>query len=300
MIAFREATHADRDGILGLRQRCFPDEDVEKQDPRFWEWEFGRGRMFVAEADGRPVAHLGFVPQTLIAGDARLRSMLAVDAMTDPAFRRQQLFTRVAAFARDALRGSLDCSTAFQIRGHVLQPMTANGWNPALATWLLVRPLSLRTPRELANVTAPIDPTIAKPMLAPFVHVAREPTWRFGENPLWQYSTDADDDAYVVTRRASLRGHDTLAVVDIAWRRGRRSAARALLRRALARGRAAGIRLAAVLVSGAHPATPFFLQSGFLPSPYRFRLLVNVFEDRAAAALARARWAVTWSDTDHL
>ncbi|MBV8518615.1 MAG: GNAT family N-acetyltransferase [Acidobacteria bacterium] len=300
MIDFREATAEDRDAILALRRRCFPHEDIEKQDPRFWDWEFGRGRMFVAEAEGRPVAHLGFVPQTLVVGDARLRSMLAVDAMTDPAFRRQQLFTRVAAFAREALRTSLDCSTAFQIRGHVLQPMTANGWTPALATWLLVRPLSPRTPRAFEEVSAPVDATIAESLLAPYVHVEREPAWRFAASPRWKYAIDADGDAYVVTRRASLRGHDTLAVVDVAWRRGRVSAARALLRRALARGRAAGIRLAATLVSGAHPALPFFVKSGFMPSPYRFRLLVNVFDARAAAALQDARWALTWADTDHL
>jgi hypothetical protein len=40
------------------------------------------------------------------------------------------------------------------------------------------------------------------------------------------------------------------------------------------------------------------VRSGFLPSPHRFRFLVNVFDDRIR--LGRAKWALTWADTDHL
>lgn len=76
----REGTARDRDAILALRRAVFPRDDVEKQRPEFWEWQFGRGRTFVAEEGGRVVGHLGFVP----CRAAGVAAMLACDAMVEP------------------------------------------------------------------------------------------------------------------------------------------------------------------------------------------------------------------------
>jgi GNAT superfamily N-acetyltransferase len=302
MIAIREADARDREAILELRKRCFPDDDVEKQDARFWDWEFGRGRMFVAEAEGHAVAHLGFVPQTWRIDGQSYQGMLAVDAMTDPEFRRQGIFQRVAAHARDALRSSVALSTAFQIRDAVLPPMTENGWRPLLRAPVLVKMLNIRS-AGLRPAGPPASSRLvselAEELLRNTAHTDRtDLTWRFTENPRWTYTIDANDHAYIVTRRTTLRGYDTLAIADIAWRPGETREAKLLLREVVARGRAAGIQLAATLMTLSHPALPVLVRAGFLPSPHRFRFLVNVFDERIRAS--RARWALTWADTDHL
>jgi len=299
MISIREADARDREAILELRKRCFPEDDVEKQDWRFWDWEFGRGRMFLAEADGRPVAHLGFVPQTWMIGEEAFAGMLAVDAMTDPEFRRQGLFARVATHAREALRTSVALSTAFQIREAVLPPMREAGWVPIVRAPILVKVLV--GPIRPIGPIGPIGPMgpIGEEFLQSTAHVNREQLpWRFCENPLWHYTIDSNDHAYIVSRRTTLRGHDTLAIADIAWRPGETRAAKVLLREVLLRARAAGIPLAAVLITLSHPALSMLVRAGFLPSPHRFRFLVNLFDDRIR--VSRARWALTWADTDHL
>jgi Acetyltransferase (GNAT) domain len=296
VIELREGSAADRDGILALRRRCFPDDDLEKQDPRFWEWEFGRGRTFLAVDGPRVAAHLGFVPQTYLIDGEHVPAMLAVDAMTDPDYRRQHLFTRVAGFARDALRETVQLSTAWQIRDAVLPAMSANGWNPLLRASVLVKPLALRSTE--GSFTA-VSGTF--PELAPLRGVNQglhDLDWRFAQNPLWQYAIDTNENAYVVSRRTTLRGYDTLAIAALGHRPGQLRDMRVLLRDATARGRAAGAQLAAVLMTLGHPALPAFVRAGFLPSPHRFRFLVNVLDGKVK--VNRAKWALTWADTDHL
>jgi len=276
VIEIREGTRGDRDAILALRARCFPDDDREKQDPRFWEWEFGSGgRFFVAVDDTRVVAHLGFVPQ--------LR-MLAVDAMTDPDYRRQHLFSRVVALARDTLRQSVESSCAFQIREAVLPAMVRGGWRAVARAYVMVRPLF----RSAAAPAAALE--------SGGYAAALLDRWRFFENPLWKYDVHANDDAYVVTRRTVLRGLDSVAIVDLGCQHKKERALRALLREVFARGGAEGAAVAAVLITLGHPALPTIVRSGFLPSPHRFRYLVNDFGRPAR----RGRVALTWADTDHL
>ena len=120
--------------------------------------------------------------------------------------------------------------------------------------------------------------------------------WRFFENPLWKYDVHAKDDAYVITRRTKLRGHDCVAIADLGWPKGKERAGRALLREVFAKGRVEGAELAAVLITLGHPALPVLVRSGFLPSPHRFRFLLNDF----GKPVARKRLALTWADTDHL
>jgi GNAT superfamily N-acetyltransferase len=298
MIEIAEVGEESRDAILALRVRCFPDEDREKQDPSFWQWEFGRGRMFVARDRSRVVAHLGFVPQTWRIDGASHAGMLAVDAMTDPDYRRQGLFHRVAAFARESLKNSIALSTAFQIRDAVLPPMEANGWRTILRAPVLVKVnvgRAFAKPVELPELKG----AIAEEFLTRVAHVERTDAhlqWRFAANSL--YRIDASDNAYVVSRRTTLRGYDTLAIADIGWRPGSSREGRVLLAEVLARGRSEGVRLAATLLSLSHPAMSAMVRSGFLPSPHRFRFLVNAFDERIR--VSRARWALTWADTDHL
>lgn len=296
MIEVREATADDRDAILRLRARCFPGEDPEKLEPRFWDWEFRGGRMFLAEEEGRAVAHLGFVAQPHRIDGARVTAFLAVDAMTDPDYRGRRLFAQVATYARDALSNIAAFSGAWQIRGAVLGGMTAGGWTPADRARVLIRPilpLRLRSGRAEPMRDVQAMSSIAREFFGNTAHVDRTPEWlqwRYFDNPSWRYDVTGTNDAYLVTRRAKLKGIETLAIVDIAWRRERD--ARALLANALG---GAHTPIAATLVTRAHPAYGWFLRRGFLPGPHRFNYLVNAF-----ALDGKRRWALAWGDTDHL
>jgi hypothetical protein len=177
--------------------------------------------------------------------------------------------------------------------------MVANGWKPLLRASVLARPVSLRSGAGEYALSSGDFPEVD--LLRQVNHGARDLDflrWRFTGNPLWRYSIDANDDAYLVTRRTTLRGYDTLAIADLGWRPGQSREGRLLLREATARGRAAGVQLIAALMTLGHPALPVLVRSGFLPSPHRFRLLVNVFDERLR--LNRAKWGLTWGDTDHL
>ncbi|HET7436491.1 MAG TPA: hypothetical protein VFN10_17400, partial [Thermoanaerobaculia bacterium] len=122
--------------------------------------------------------------------------------------------------------------------------------------------------------------------------------WRFEANPLWRYTIQRNEGAYVISRRTLLRGHDTLAIADVGWQPQREGDVKLLLRDAIGRARAAGLRFAATLATLSHPAMPMFVRGGFLPSPHRFRFLVNAFDP--SLNIARARWGLSWADTDHL
>jgi Acetyltransferase (GNAT) domain len=251
----REATAADRESIRELRERCFPEDAIEKP--------FDVARAFVAEAEGRVVAHLGFIEQTYVFGGVTYRAALAMDAMTDARVRGQGVFSRLAGFARDAIRGDYAFSTAWQIRPAVLGAMVRNGWEPVLAAPVFVRPVWGRRSGKR-------EPALAhsrRRFAAPFYTVT--------EN--------------LVTRETTLKGHRTLALVDLTPN------AKQEIKAAL---NATTCRLAAALLSWRHPALPLLLRMGFLPSPHRFRFLVNVFDPRFDPK--RVRWALSWADTDHL
>lgn len=261
MIGFREATPDDAGAILALRQRCFPEDDLARPRPT---------RMFLAEDDGYPVAHLGFIPQTYVIGGNEYAGALAVDAMTDPEYRQQGLFRRVAAFARDAIRDQYALSTAWQIRPAVLGAMVATGWAPILRAPVLVKPLWRAV---FQPVPAPYP--AGRSLLANYAHVRLSPD-RF-DAPYYMCNETC------VTRATVLRGYRTMAILDLT--------AKPFLPRT-------DPRIAAALVTWRHPLLPLLLRSGFLPSPHLFRFLVNVFDTRIDAK--RARWALTWADTDHL
>jgi GNAT superfamily N-acetyltransferase len=315
----REATTADREAILRLRARCFGDVDREKADPPFWDWEFSRGRCFI---DDDQMTHFAIIAAPYRIDGRIVPGGLAVDAMTAPEARGRGLFTQAVTHAMEATRGDFALSTAYQIRSSVLGAMLRGGWTVATKVPVLIRPVifakstdtsvcathtdksvcathtdkSVCATRELTRDDCPLMASIAEAMPGDGASVARTAewlAWRFFDNPHWRYRVTAfGDDAYLVARRTTLKGYDTFAIVDLAWRNAR--AARRLVRDAVAEGRARGCRLIAALVSRSHPAFPMLLARGFLPGPHWFRLLVY------PAAFARKRWRVMWADTDHL
>ena len=343
---FREATATDRERILALRTRCFGDVDPEKADPRFWDWEFSRARMFVGvltsssgssgsseflgvEEDEARVnslhseepelaTHLAMLDLPHMLDGRQVNGALAVDAMTLPSARGQGAFTGVVRYAAE--HNGHTIATAYQIRKPVLGAMLRGGWAVAERVPVLIRPI-IRLSRTRVEDRHSCLSSSSSPAAGerrggqagvPVLHsddvwwmsglgltdgcVARTPeflSWRFFENPHWRYRvTGIRERAYLVTRRTTLKGFDTLSIVDLAFRD--RRAARLLLRDAIAHARVDACTLAAAFVSRKHPAFWMFVRAGFLPGPHWFRLLVHPPEQ------AKRTWRVMWADTDHL
>lgn len=331
-IVFRAATAADRENILALRGRCFP-EDPEKRDPRFWEWEFqeapaGRAMVFVAEDNGVVVAHFALLPQTYMLDGTPVAAVLAVDAMTAHEYRARGVYTRLHAFALGEAERRFQIGAGYQIRPEALPPLLRNGWKNRLRLPVLVRPLSWRAlvQRLAGRRTPPAAvaisgrPQLERTAMAELAAVAAEfmePadvyqqrssdffTWRYLTSPIWKYDmvagrSDGSIVAYVITRRTVLKGFSTLALVDIGWRRGHDRVAKTLLRETFRRETAAGTELTAALISRAHPAFPLLLRFGLMPGPHRFQFLLRSFHQPTMERLNQARWALMWGDTDHL
>jgi hypothetical protein len=292
---FREATRADREAILALRARCFGDVDPDKLDPAFWDWEFGNARVFVGELDGAIVTHVALVNVPYTIDREVVEGTLAVDAMTAPEARGRGAFAGVVSFAAESTE---QLSTAFQIRRAVLGAMLRGGYVVSRRLPVLVNPLIFGGESAKVSVLTRADVTRMAAIASSSAvnSIARTPeflAWRFFDTPRWRYRVAAiGDEAYVVTRRVTLKGYDTLAIVDLAWRD--RDAAHALVRNAVHDARAVGCRLAAALVSRAHPAFSLLLRRGFLPSPHVFRLLVY------PPPYSVRKWRIMWGDTDHL
>lgn len=308
MYQFREATAHDRDAILALRQRSYGDVDPEKRDPRFWDWEFAKARVFVgeevSERGNTIVTHLALVPYDGL--DPSIRVVVAVDAMTAPEARRGGAYSGLVAYANAAIRDDFDAIHGYQIRKAVLGPMLRNGWVNAESIPVLVRPASLRgllkmktTPRTRASDAEILTRDHASEMAA-LARTRQFIEWRFFDNPRWSYRvTGARDErgrlvAWLVSRRTTLRNFDTHAIVDVAFTDKR--AANNLIRDSIAEAKSLGCALVAAFASRAHPARALLRRGLFLPGPHRFRLLVYSF----GRPPRQEPWQVTWADTDHL
>jgi GNAT superfamily N-acetyltransferase len=296
-VHFRQARQDEGGAILALRARCLADADPEKNDPRFREWQFAQGASFVGDEGGELLSHVGLIGLPHRKDGSILPGALAVDAMTAPEARGRGAYTGVMRAALAETNASV--VTAYQIRKSVLGAMISTGFHTAARVPVLVRPAALRARAAAALALTREDTAWMSEVASAGARdgcVARTPeflAWRFFDNPVWRYEvTGVKNSAYIVTRRTTLRGLRTLAVVDLAWRDPK--IARALLRDAVGTARHYRCAVVAALVSPRHPAFGMFLRRGFLPGPHWFRLLVYPQE------LATGRWSVMWADTDHL
>jgi hypothetical protein len=327
-IIIRPGSEADLAAILELRRRCFATEDEEKIDPQFWRWEFRAeyrsAAITVAERGGRVLSHFAVLPMQYRLGDALVDGGLGVDAMTDPEARGAGLYTSVVS------RGSEDSGvpilTAFQIRTTVRGAMERAGWHARQSMPVFVRPASLlsvvasrgsrtnaseESARQGAQLLNGADAgEMAKLARDAFpsssIRLERSEaflTWRLFSNPRWQYRVfglreNGELVAWAATRRTTLKGFDTLAIVDFVCAQGGARGG-ALLKALVQEAGSAGVQLVAALLSWSHPALKTFLFRGFVPGPHRFRLLTRL-DPILASTLDRRPWIITWIDTDHL
>jgi hypothetical protein len=199
--------------------------------------------------------------------------------MVDPSYRRSGVFTRLAQFAIDGVRGDVPFVIAWQIRPAVLQGMLRAGWEPILAAPVLLR-------ATLASIPIPMRRSSAS--------ICELADSRLNNSPIWKYTRRENGGAHLVSRDSVLKGINTHCLVEFG---GEPRALRALVHDAIGDARRRGVRLTAALISKDHPHFATLLRCGFFPGPHRFRLLAQSFDPNIDL---HQRWALTWASTDHV
>lgn len=166
--------------ILGLRGVVFPEEELDKQDPRYFRWAFedgpdGPARFYIAsDGRGRVAGSYTVVPQRFAAaGDAEVPGSIVVDVMTHPDFRRRGVFTMLgrAAMADNARLG-VAFACGYPVRPEVMPGHLNIGWRELFPIPVVVRPLDIRA---LARHVLPRVPSRLFDYLATPVHRAFAP-----------------------------------------------------------------------------------------------------------------------------
>jgi hypothetical protein len=133
--AIREGHAGDAEGILECRKRTFPGEDLEKQEMKYWEYEFlknhaGPAFFFVASDGDRIVGHYAIIPQYFSLNGERHFGSIVVDVMTDPDYRYQGMFVALGRYALSYAteKTNLEFTTGYPIRPEVLPGHLKTGW----------------------------------------------------------------------------------------------------------------------------------------------------------------------------
>lgn len=156
--------------ILALRGVVFPEEELDKQDPRYFRWAFesgpeGPARFYIArDGAGRVAGSYTVVPQRFASGDAEIPGSIVVDVMTHPDFRKRGVFTTLGRAAMvDNVRLGVAFACGYPVRPEVMPGHLNIGWRELFPIPVVVRPLDLgalarrflpRTPSRLVGALA--------------------------------------------------------------------------------------------------------------------------------------------------
>jgi hypothetical protein len=141
----RPYREGDRGGLVALFRRSFGRSISEDH----WTWKLhGRSPQvenvwLATTADDKPVFHYAGIPTEFSLSDNTVHTMVAVDAMTDPLYRRRGLLTRAVTQVHSNWR---DRGVAFVIglpNDQWGSRARALGWQPLFPLQWLIRPLRL-------------------------------------------------------------------------------------------------------------------------------------------------------------
>lgn len=170
---------------------------------------------------------------------------------------------------------------------------------------------SLRTDESIRLLTA-ADATdleeVAANALSDVVHRVRSAAhfqWRYFESPVWRYRIlglhrDGALQAYIVIRQVRLMGTESLAIVDMASRKGEERSLTLLLDQEVASGAADGLAVAGAMITRGSAGYAALRKAGFYPGPHRFSLILHASDPAIRERLANPtnNWFLMWGDTD--
>ncbi|HET6794410.1 MAG TPA: GNAT family N-acetyltransferase [Acidimicrobiales bacterium] len=336
----RRAGPDDDPAIRSLLAEVFPANikaRAEVMTWQYWDNPFGAAHSWVAEDDGRIVAHYAGIALPGVLGGEAVTFAMGVDAATAPTHRGLGLFEQLARAVYldcgqagmpvtyclpnpNSLRGFQKAGGQEVGRARVLVAPLDDAWAagrfhvPTLAV-RAARRTAFRLPADEAGCAAEAPPEGLDGLWATVApsypySVARHGawwSWRYGQRPERPYlfaesrASGRLEAAAAAMVREDLGGRFLclleLMAVD---RRAARRAVAALVRSA---GVLGVVGVAATALSGS-PHYRLATAAGLRPLPRRFEpqpMHVGVVDNAGTRpGLTGARWSMSWGDLDHL
>jgi GNAT superfamily N-acetyltransferase len=146
----RDGSKMDMGEILSLRGVVFREEEKDKMDPRFWEWEFlegpdGQGLIYIVEDGGKIVGHFADVPRWFSVQGEPLLGTLSLDLMVHPNYWRRGIFEALGRYGIERVRKEKGFFLiAFPIRRETIHGLKKIGWEEVVKLPVLVYPIRFR------------------------------------------------------------------------------------------------------------------------------------------------------------
>jgi GNAT superfamily N-acetyltransferase len=143
----REGNEKDMEGILSLRRIAFGEEEKDKLDPAFWQWEFmkgpdGEALIYIAEDGNKIIGHFADIPRRFSVQGKVVLGTLSLDLMVHPDYWRRGIFAAMGKYGAQRVKqenGLL--MTAFPIRLETIRGLRKIGWREVVKLPVLVFPI---------------------------------------------------------------------------------------------------------------------------------------------------------------
>ncbi len=143
----RDGNAKDQEKISSLRRLVFGEEEKDKLDPTFWQWEFlegseGKGLIYIVEDGDKLIGHFADIPRRFSAQGEVVLGTLSLDLMVHPEYWRRGIFAAMGNYAMQRVKqaGGL-FMTAFPIRPETIKGLRKIGWKGVVDLPVLVFPI---------------------------------------------------------------------------------------------------------------------------------------------------------------
>jgi len=143
----RDGNKTDMEGILSFRGVVFGEEEKDKLDPRFWQWEFmegpdGRAFIYIVEDRNKIVGHFADIPRRFIVEGEVVLGTLSLDLMVHHDYWRRGIFQAMGKYGVQRVKQENGLFlTAFPIRLETIQGLIKIGWKEVVELPVLVYPI---------------------------------------------------------------------------------------------------------------------------------------------------------------
>ena len=163
--------------------------------------------------------------------------------------------------------------------------------------------IRLLTQADTADLEA-----VASDAFSDFIHRVRSAAhfdWRYFASPVWRYRVlglhrEGVLEAFVVGRQARLLDTESLAIVDMACRKGEERSLTLLVRQIVAEATSDGLATAGAMITHGNSGYSALRKAGFYPGPHRFSLILYALDPAIRQRLTDTtnNWFLMWGDTD--
>ncbi len=146
----RDGNERDKEEILSLRKLVFGEEEKDKLDPRFWNWEFmqgpdGKALIYVVDDEDKIIGHFADVPRQFSVNREAVLGTLSLDLMVRPDYWRRGIFAAMGRYGAQRVKEEKGLfMTAFPIRPETILGFKKIGWEEVTKLPVLAYPIRFR------------------------------------------------------------------------------------------------------------------------------------------------------------